>query len=419
MFDPIIWKTLSQNLWITTTALSLWLFVGLLMAGLLHILVPDNFIIKHLGHEKGILSVIKAVLLGVPMPLCSCGVIPAALGIKKQGAGDGAAIGFLISTPQTGIDSIMVSASLLGLPFAIFKVISAFFIGIIGGIWAFIASSSTPSSLLIPISTNSITSEQKKEKLQELFNFAINDLLKSIWKWLVVGLIISALISTFLPKNFFYAYLSNNIFLSMLIVLIISLPMYVCSTASVPIAASLVAAGMPPGAALVFLMAGPATNVATLGAVYKSFGVKKLFIYLSSIISGSLLAGILFNSVIPVEKIQDVILNNHTPSIIEVISAIILIAFILKFIFEDLQKYIKKINKKNKDNLEELELRLSGLKCKMCAEKLKGNLIKLKFINDVSISEDLKKLIVKGKTLNIETIKKTIDKAGYNVLDKD
>ena len=114
------------NVWSTTEALAFWLLVGLLIAGLMHVFVSDNFIIKHLGHKKGIFGVFKAVILGVPMPLCSCGVIPAALGIKKQGAGDGAAMGFLISTPQTGVDSIMVSGSLLGFPFAILELLQIF-----------------------------------------------------------------------------------------------------------------------------------------------------------------------------------------------------------------------------------------------------------------------------------------------------
>ena len=124
------------NCWLTATELAPWLLLGLGIAGALHIWIPDNFIKRHLGHGR-ISAVFKAVIFGVPMPLCSCGVIPAALGIKKQGAGNGAAMGFLISTPQTGVDSIMVSASLLGLPFALFKLVSAFILGIIGGLLSY------------------------------------------------------------------------------------------------------------------------------------------------------------------------------------------------------------------------------------------------------------------------------------------
>ena len=324
-----------ENIWHTTLSLSFWLLVGFMIAGLLHVFVPDNFIKHHLGHKKGVFTVFKSVMFGVPMPLCSCGVIPAALGIKKQGAGDGAAIGFLISTPQTGVDSIMVSASMLGWPFAVFKLLSAFVIGMIGGVWAYFTSSTTVSE---EGKSNENNGADSKRSFKDLFEFAIDDLFKMIWRWLVAGILISAAMTTWLPADFFQRYLPDNIFVAMLLVLIISLPMYVCATASVPIAAALVATGMPTGAALVFLMAGPASNVATIGAVYRGFGMKKLLIYLSSIVAGSMIGGYLFHSVI-IPNISDATIPKHEAGgIVATIASVIFVILILRFIFLEIKE---------------------------------------------------------------------------------
>ena len=328
-----------ENIWHTTVSLSFWLLVGFMIAGLLHVFVPDNFIKHHLGHKKGVFSVFKAVLFGVPMPLCSCGVIPAALGIKKQGAGDGAAIGFLISTPQTGVDSIMVSASMLGWPFAVFKLLSAFLIGIVGGAWAYFSGSVSASE---ESENNDNNSAPPKRTFQDLFEFAIDDLFKMIWRWLVAGILISAAMTTWLPSDFFQRYLPDNIFIAMLLVLLISLPMYVCATASVPIAAALVATGMPTGAALVFLMAGPASNVATIGAVYRAFGMNKLLIYLSSIIAGSMIGGYLFDSVI-IPNVSDAVMPKHeSGGIVAIIAGVIFVILILRFIFLEIKEKLTK-----------------------------------------------------------------------------
>jgi uncharacterized membrane protein YraQ (UPF0718 family)/copper chaperone CopZ len=396
------------NCWATSSELAPWLLLGLIVAGILHIWLPDSVVKRHLGHGS-IFTVFKAVMFGVPMPLCSCGVIPAALGIKKQGAGDGAALGFLISTPQTGVDSIMVSASMLGLPFALFKLASAFVIGIFGGLLAYFVDTKHERIN----SADDIQTERPPKTLRELLSFAIDDLLKMIWRWLFAGILISAAITTWLPKDFFQNYLSDNIFIAMLMVLLISLPMYVCATASVPIAAALVANGMPVGAALVFLMAGPASNIATIGAVYRAFGLNKLFIYLGSITIGSLLSGWLFNSVITAGNIQTV-MQGHESGIISTAFTIILLLLMLRFAVLEFRAWLNRSGTIADDALlQQREFQVTGITCQGCAGKLKTALNALDDIVKTEVDVEIGLVTVSGNSLNEERLLAEIRQCGF------
>ena len=282
-------------IWHILLKLSPWLLIGTAVAALLHVLLPAGFAKRRLTGRAGVL---RAVLFGVPLPLCSCGVVPTGIGLKQEGASDGAAIGFLISTPQTGVDSILVSASFLGWPFALLKVAAAAVTGILGGIS--VDQLEGDDQQLVVLGTNPTEGSgccQQSSKLRQAVSYGI-DLIHSIWGWLAVGVLISAAITVFLPPERMTWTSDAGVFTSSLMVLVLSVPLYVCATASVPIAGALVASGFPPGAALVFLMAGPATNVATIGAVYRHFGARVSAIYLGTIIVGSLIFAVAFNAVI-------------------------------------------------------------------------------------------------------------------------
>jgi len=297
--------------WQILMELSVWLLLGMLIAGLLHVLLPYGFIRRHLGKRR-FASVFKAVAAGVPMPLCSCGVIPAAVGLKKEGASDGAAIGFLISTPQTGVDSILVSATFLGWPFAVFKVFSAFISGLIGGVLVNIfgrhpAHSADQSSGCHEGSCCSSSQQSNhasdnnnaiNRSWREGLRFSFMQLLHDIYRWLIIGIALAAVINVFIPPNSLGRIPWTQGLLGMLAMLIISLPMYICATASVPLAASLVVAGMSPGSALVLLMAGPTTNLATMGSIYRTFGARIFFLYLTTVAVLSIGLGLIFDWVL-------------------------------------------------------------------------------------------------------------------------
>lgn len=349
-----------EHIWDIMRELSPWLLLGAAIAGVLHVLIPADFIKKHLG-KSGWWSSVKAAIIGVPMPLCSCSVIPTGIGLKKDGASDSAAVSFLISTPQTGVDSISVAAGFLGWPFALFKVLSAFIMGVLGGLlvaWfapkhaentdhdAAAASSccSPPSPPPTPASCcggETTPAPKKTNAFKRAYTFAIEDLLRMIWFWLVIGILLSALLSTFVDPGSLSDYRWATGISAMLIMLLISLPLYVCATASVPIAASLIVAGLPTGAALVFLMAGPATNIATIGAIIKAFGKRITFLYLACVIIGSMFCGWAFDSIFTVTDQQ---VHHHHEHVYwwTDASAIVLSLLILYFAVGDILKRLRK-----------------------------------------------------------------------------
>jgi len=283
-------------MWHILLELAPWLLVGVAIAGALHALLPADFMRRHLA---GRWSVVKAAALGVPLPLCSCSVIPIGLSLKKQGASSGASIAFLISTPQTGLDSIMVSGALLGLPFALFKMGSAFVIGLAGGVLTDALAPPMQTELEVAAPSCQVRTNSRWRTM--LVHSVM--LLRMIWRWLAVGVVASAAITYFLPPDALARLGANGGVWAMLLALVIGMPLYVCAIASVPIAAALVHGGFPAGAALVFLIAGPASNLATMGAVYRGLGRGAFAIYMLTIAVGSLACGWAFQSLIDLSSI--------------------------------------------------------------------------------------------------------------------
>ena len=286
-----------------SNAMAPYILFGLLFAGILHEIVPDTLVTKHLGKEN-IWSVIKSTVFGIPLPVCSCGVIPLATSIKKSGASKGATLSFLISTPITGVDSILATYGIFGWIFTIYRAITSMIIAMVAGILTNIFDKDeevvTKSSMFTTasifkkreiVSCCSSTVEKKRFSLRRAFKYAFGTLLGDIATPLFLGLILGALITVAIPSNLSEV-LIEYAWLSYLIVIVIAVPMYVCATASLPIAAGLMLSGVSAGAAFVFLSAGPATNTVTIGVVKKMLGTRSLYIYLGSIIVGSILFGL-------------------------------------------------------------------------------------------------------------------------------
>ena len=284
--------------------MSPFLLLGFFFAGLLHAFVPGAVYSRYLsGHD--LRSVLYAALLGVPLPLCSCGVLPTAMSLHKQGASKGATVAFLIATPETGVDSIAATYSLMGLPFAIVRPIVAFLTSLFAGV---MVNRLTPSpSLDVSLERGGETSccchhhntqlsiVNCQLKLKEALRYGFVDMMGDIGKWLVIGLIVAGLITVFVPNEFFEVFKDNTL-LSMLLVLCIAIPMYICATGSIPIAVALIMKGLTPGAALVLLMAGPACNVASMLVIGKRLGKKTLVLYLIAIIIGAMTAGFIIDA---------------------------------------------------------------------------------------------------------------------------
>lgn len=305
------------------TGMSPYLLLGFLLAGLMHAFVPGKFYTKYLS-RKSFRSVLNAALLGIPLPLCSCGVIPTAMSLRKEGASKGAVVSFLIATPQTGVDSIIATFSLMGLPFAIVRPIAALFTAIFGGV---IVDKAEPEKKCCCHSEEKNTeehsccchshkeeaehvchchSEEKKAedgchshksfftKIKEALTYAYVDMIEDVGKWLVVGLVVAAAITVLVPTEYFAVFQGNTL-ASMLLVLCIAMPMYLCATGSIPIAVALMMKGLTPGAALVMLMAGPACNFASMLLIRRSLGLRTMLVYILSIVLGAVAFGYLID----------------------------------------------------------------------------------------------------------------------------
>ena len=342
-----------------SNAMAIYILFGLIFAGILHELVPERLVTQHLGKEN-IWSVIKSTLFGIPLPVCSCGVIPLATSIKKSGASKGATLSFLISTPITGVDSIMATYGIFGWIFTLYRAITSMIIAMIAGILTNVFDKEEAEkkvslfSTTKPIEKNNennnenccasdscCSSSVKKENfIMRVLSYAFGTLLKDIAKPLLWGLLLGALITVFIPKNL-SELLLEHAWLSYLIVIIIAVPMYVCATASLPIAAGLMLSGVSAGASFVFLSAGPATNMVTMGVVKKLLGNRSLFIYLGSIIIGSIVFGLLLDYLFVFASIdaKSLIHLNEEAGIFTLLSSVLLWILIVWFSFKEYISY--------------------------------------------------------------------------------
>ena len=359
-----------NSLYELSNAMAPYILFGLAFAGILHELVPESIVTKHLGKEN-ISSVIKSTIFGIPLPVCSCGVIPLATSIKKSGASKGATLSFLISTPITGVDSILATFGMFGWVFTVYRAITSMFIAMIAGILTNIfdkevekpkfSMAGNVSSFGVMLqgfslhvdkeeevksccssnsSTCSTSEVSNKFSFTKAMRYAFVTLLGDIAKPLLWGLLLGALITTFIPDNL-GEILKEYSWLSYLIAIVIAVPMYVCATASLPIAAGLMLSGVSAGAAFVFLSAGPATNTVTIGVVKKMLGTKSLYIYLGSIIIGSIVFGLGLDYVFSISNINpaSLIHMHEEAGIIAILSSIILWILILYF---SIKSYFKK-----------------------------------------------------------------------------
>ena len=296
------------------------LLLGFLLAGILHVWVPNHLYVPKIS-KPNFKSVLWSALFGVPLPICSCGVIPTSIALRREGASKGASVSFLISTPATGVDSILATYSLLGGPFAVLRPIAAFVTAMLGGVFTNLVTKNEPETGVAVVG-ESLEHEHHghghcdceegrcscgheapdhhekapfAQKVKGTFEYGFVNMIGDVSKWLVIGLLLGALIAAFVPDDFFL-FLHEYPLLCMLVVLVLAMPMYTCATGSIPLALALVAKGITPGAALVLLMAGPATSIASMLVVGKAFGRRTLFAYLASIAFGALFFGVIVDT---------------------------------------------------------------------------------------------------------------------------
>ena len=389
-----------------------YLLLGFLIAGVLHVFVPQKFYANYLSRNNK-LSVLWAALLGIPLPLCSCGVIPTAIGLKNEKASKGAIASFLIATPQTGIDSILATFSLMGLGFAIIRPTAALITGICGGL---LVNRLVHENDIIDDTTSSCQVENGN-RIWRVLKYAFYDMLRDIGLRLLIGLVVAALIQVAVPDEFFLSFGSQPL-LQMLVILVIAVPMYICSTGSIPVAAALMMKGLSPGAALVMLMAGPAVNLASILVVHKSMGRRFTSIYLMTIVGFAILFGLLLNA-------TGIDFNTTTqeaccmstsalPNPFKIVCATVLTLLI---IFALMMKFFSKFTTNKQLDPDVTVYRVEDMHCSHCEAAVVHAVEDLPGVEKAKASASANTLTIKGPATE-EAIRTAVEGIGYTFKGK-
>jgi uncharacterized membrane protein YraQ (UPF0718 family)/copper chaperone CopZ len=385
-----------------------YLLLGFLIAGVLHVFVPQKFYANYLSRNNK-LSVLWAALLGVPLPLCSCGVIPTAIGLKNEKASKGAIASFLIATPQTGIDSILATFSLMGLGFAIIRPVAALVTGVCGGLLV---------NRLVRDNENAnenencqLSNDHVLPKYLRVLKYGYYDMIRDIGLRLLIGLIVAALIQVAVPDEFFLSFGSQPL-VQMLVILAIAVPMYICSTGSIPVAAALMMKGLSPGAALVMLMAGPAVNLASILVVHKAMGRRFTWIYLMTIVLFAVLFGLMLNATgldFSVASHDACCMTSALPSPFKLICATILTLLI---IFALMMKLFSKFTTKKPLDPDVVVYRVEDMHCSHCEAAVVRAVEDVPGVEKAKASASANTLTIKGPATE-ETIRSAVEGIGY------
>lgn len=393
--------------------MSPYILLGFFVAGLLNAFVKPEMMAHHLA-GKGLKPVVKAALLGIPLPLCSCGVLPTAVSLKRQGASKGATTSFLIATPQTGVDSIAATYSLLGLPFAIIRPIAALAGSMLGGTMVSNICKDEGSHKHNECcgSKQEVVKESFIHKFFDAIRYGFVDMVGSVGKWLVIGLVIAAIITVAVPDELFLG-LSQYPILAMLVMVIIAVPMYICATGSIPIALSLICKGLTPGVGFVLLMAGPAANFASVMILNKDLGRRTTIIYVLSVVATALFFGILIDYILPsqwfIPNVQTFSPSCHVSfGIFPTICSIILAGLLINsFIVNNRKQNIDKLNLAMTK-----EYKIEGMACSHCQLTVKKAIEALPGVNNVVVDLGTGRAIVEGE-VSPEMVASAVNNAGF------
>ena len=390
-----------------------YLLFGFLVAGVLYAFVPGEFYRNHLS-RPGAWAVIKAALIGVPLPLCSCGVLPTAVSLRRNGASRGASTSFLIATPQTGIDSIAATYSLLGPAFAIIRPVAALATAFVGGMLVNREDKACSMDNDLEVDTiDAPASDSFAGKVRDALRYGFVEMIQNIGKWLIIGLVVAAAITVFVPDGFFTTFARYPL-LSMLAVVVVAVPMYVCSTGSIPIALSLMLKGLSPGAAFVLLMAGPAANFASIIIVSKSLGKKAAAIYLGTIVIGAIAIGLCIDYLMPRDwftmpmTAAEANCHIHIGWFPGICSALLILLLINALILKYKPKKLKDMEN------EQTVITVKGMSCGHCKAMVEKNLAKLPGVESVEADLASGKTIIKGCP-DAASVREVIEDLGFTI----
>jgi len=406
------------EMWNLCTEMAPYLLLGMFVSGLISVFIDSSIIYRHIG-SKNLSSILKSTLFGIPLPLCSCGVIPVAATLRESGASKGSTVSFLVSTPQTGVDSIFLTYGMLGPIFALFRPAAALFSGVFSGV----VINKVDDDEHHHLSNENLEKKDNQPFSQRILSgmrYGFISLPSDIFIPLFQGLVVAAAIGVMIPPDFIASHFASNTYIQFLMMLIISIPIYVCATASIPIAVALMAKGVSPGAAFVFLMAGPATNASSIAVIKNILGKKTLFLYLSLIGFTAIVFGLFldiflsnFPSTIPE------LLHQHNHGGIFGISMTIL--FLLVMVNAYLQKFLSSENnsvEKNidfDDSIEKIEMFVDGMTCGHCKESVENVVNSFNGIEHSSVDLSSGKVVISGGNIDEIAIREKIIARGFTV----
>jgi len=335
-----------EALWAYLVISSPYLLFGLILSGVIHEMIPMDKVKKWLGGNS-VASVFRAALVGIPLPLCSCSVIPTAVTLKKSGANNGATSAFLIATPESGIDSITLTYALIDLPMTIFRPLAAFCSAMVAGLLQLAFNNDDHSKPVEEVKsccgskkeTEEFTNKTFGKRIIDATKFGYGKLVNDIALWLAIGIMVGALIDFLVPADFFLNFSQTQ---NRLLILAVGIPLYICATASTPIAVSLMLKGLSPGAALILLLVGPATNISNIAVLQKYIGKKGIIINVLSIggvaLAFSYIVDWFYETFVTLRLDEMLMSHDHSVNWVQHLFAVILSILILKGIyFEDLK----------------------------------------------------------------------------------
>lgn len=397
-------------------AMSPYILLGFLIAGILHAFCNPSVMSRHLS-GRGFGPIVKAALFGIPLPLCSCGVLPTAVSLRRSGASKGATASFLIATPQTGVDSIAATWSLLGAPFAVLRPVAALVGSVFGG--ALVGAGDKERATEVVMAQPDSRKPTFGARCLDALRYGMVDMVASVGKWLVVGLLIAACITVFVPDEIFLR-LKEYPLLAMLLMVAVAVPMYICATGSIPIALSLMLKGLTPGVGFVLLMAGPAANFASVMVLRKELGTRGTVLYVLSVVVTAIAFGLLIDYLLPASWfVPDASIlapgGHHAISVFDTVCSVVLVGLLVN-------AYVR--HRKGAAHGhgccdgaacgEVMEIKVEGMMCAHCQGAVRDGISSLEGVEDVEV--DLGKGIARVRGhVDRGKVEAKIESLGYDV----
>lgn len=414
--------------WSVLGEMSPYLLFGFLVAGVLSVCFSPAFVERHLG-GRGFMPIFKAAMLGIPLPLCSCGVIPVSASFRRHGASRGATVSFLLSTPETGVDSISVTYALLGPIFAIVRPLIALLGGLMGGTLIMLFDRQEDDSAKgysepKPCTESCCANPKRRNVVVRVLEYGFVTLPRDIGPALLLGVLIAGVISAVVQPNELQPYLGGG-FLSLVIAMAIGIPLYVCASASVPIAVGLIHLGASPGTALAFLIAGPATNAATITMIWRLLGRRAALLYLATIAISAVAGGWtldLLSSSMPdflhsctAEHVHETMAGPWSTAFWAILLlAVLAFSYFAKKQAEAAEAMLESdLGEIEEGPRQRLELSITGMTCGHCAEAVAQALRHCGGVESVQVDLKAGRAVVVGESLNVELLIATVAAAGY------